>query len=373
MSDRTHGAPVRISELSKKYQGTGQPAVDNVSLEIAGGEFITFLGPSGSGKTTTLNLIAGFATPTGGTITIDGAEIADLPPHRRNLGVVFQHYALFPHMSVAKNVAFPLEQRKVPKQEIKERVEKALQSVHLQGMENRLPKSLSGGQQQRVALARALVFEPPVLLMDEPFGALDKNLREELQHEVSRLHRELGTTFIFVTHDQEEALVLSDRIVVFNEGRIEQVGTPEELYETPKTLFVARFLGESNIFSGRISSDGYTLQGENVELSLSRPVQPESTCSIMVRPEWLQFIDRSSPSPSGWNAAEATVADITYVGSSRRVALHFANGQQGILRDRPGTGPRIAVGMAVRVGWPADRGALLDGEPAASAMSPVAG
>lgn len=284
-SSRT-GAAVRLHGLTKRY--AGRAAVDEVSLDIEVGEFMTFLGPSGSGKTTTLNMIAGFTRATEGSITVDDTNVADLPPHRRDLGMVFQHYALFPHMSVAKNVAFPLEQRKVSKPEIARRVTEALRMVQLDSMADRLPSGLSGGQQQRVALARAVVFNPRVLLMDEPLGALDKKLREQLQTEISRMHRELGITFVFVTHDQEEALALSDRIAVFNDGRIEQVGTPEELYERPATLFVAQFLGESNVFPGRCTTPG---------CSPARDMN--SRCRRPVRRAAPPRASRSSYGPSG--------------------------------------------------------------------------
>ncbi|MFC6234616.1 ABC transporter ATP-binding protein, partial [Leucobacter soli] len=245
--------------LSKSY---GEAvALNEIDLAVQRGEFLTFLGPSGSGKTTTLNLIAGFIEPSTGTMQLNDQPLEKLKAHERNLGVVFQHYALFPHMTVADNVEYPLKQRKVPKEERKRRVAEALEMVRLSEYADRYPRQLSGGQQQRVALARAVVYDPPILLMDEPLGALDKKLREWLQMELRRIHRELGSTFIYVTHDQEEALVLSDRIVVFNEGSIEQVGTAHELYEAPRTLFVAKFIGESSVFSGELS-EGVVRAGE---------------------------------------------------------------------------------------------------------------
>ncbi|MFD2353938.1 ABC transporter ATP-binding protein [Nonomuraea ferruginea] len=225
---------LELRGVSKQYPGTDTAAVSGVDLQIRRGEFVTFLGPSGSGKTTTLNMIAGFISPTAGEIVLHGRNIADLPPHQRNLGMVFQNYALFPHMSVWDNVAFPLVERKYPKDQIRERVRAALEMVNLTGFEKRRPRELSGGQQQRVALTRALVFDPPILLMDEPLSALDKKLRQRLQLEIKRVHREVGITFLFVTHDQEEAMALSDRVVVFDQGRIEQVGTPDELYRSAR-------------------------------------------------------------------------------------------------------------------------------------------
>jgi putative spermidine/putrescine transport system ATP-binding protein/mannopine transport system ATP-binding protein len=239
--------------LTGIYQSYGTNLViNNVSLFIKEGEFITLLGPSGSGKTTLLMIIAGFVDPSQGQIELNGKEIIYLPPERRNFGLVFQGYALFPHMNVFENIAFPLKTRKLEKEAIKEKVRKVIDMVQLAHLEDRLPKQLSGGQQQRVALARALVFEPDLLLLDEPLGALDKKLREELQVELKILHKNLGSTFISVTHDQEEALSMSDRVAVINDGKIEQVGPPEELYENPASLFVADFLGQSNLFEGEI-------------------------------------------------------------------------------------------------------------------------
>ena len=229
MPDRTDGASIRVESLTKTFREGIAPAVDAIDLDICSGEFMTLLGPSGSGKTTTLNMVAGFEEVTSGRILLDGDDIARLPPYRRNLGMVFQNYALFPHMTAAENIAFPLRQRKVSKAEIARRVDETLELVQLGGHGDRLPSQLSGGQQQRVALARAVVFSPRALLLDEPLGALDKKLRETLQLQIARLHSELGITFVFVTHDQEEALALSDRIAVFRDGRIEQVGTPFEL------------------------------------------------------------------------------------------------------------------------------------------------
>ena len=238
----------RLSDIEKRYDNVG--AVRGVSLDIRSGEFLTLLGPCGSGKTTTLMMIAGFETPNAGDIAIDGHVGGRLPPYRRNIGMVFQNYALFPHMTVAENIGFPLKQRGVAKARRARRlVAEALELVRLPGYERRYPRQLSGGQQQRVALARAIVFEPRLLLMDEPLGALDKQLRENLQLEMRRLHADLGITFIYVTHDQEEALTMSDRVAVMNEGLVAQVGTPEDLYDRPCDRFVAAFIGEFNFLS----------------------------------------------------------------------------------------------------------------------------
>ena len=238
------GASVSLTGLEKRYDGVG--AVRGISLEVQSGEFLTLLGPSGSGKTTTLMMIAGFETPSAGDIAVDGRSVIAIPPNKRNLGMVFQNYALFPHLSVADNIGFPLKQRGVDRTARARMVAEALEVVRLPGYGGRSPRQLSGGQQQRVALARAIVFRPRLLLMDEPLGALDKQLREGLQMELRRLHAELGITFIYVTHDQDEALTMSDRIAVVNEGRIAQLGTPEDLYDRPSDRFVASFIGESN-------------------------------------------------------------------------------------------------------------------------------
>ncbi len=271
---RSRGAPVRLERLTKRYDDV--VAVDDISLDIAAGEFVSLLGPSGSGKTTTLMMVAGFQDVTAGAITVGDREISRLPPHQRDIGVVFQHYALFPHMRVAENIGFPLRMRDVSKAESRRRVEEAMRLVQLETYGDRYPRQLSGGQQQRVALARAVVFEPGLALMDEPLGALDRQLREQMQFEIKRLQNTLGITVIYVTHDQEEALVMSDRIAVMNRGRVEQYATPDELYNRPATAFVATFVGESNAIGGRVtashdgvvamdSDEGHRLDGRSVD------------------------------------------------------------------------------------------------------------
>jgi putative spermidine/putrescine transport system ATP-binding protein len=244
-----------ITNLVKSYDGR-QNAVDRIDLSVRAGEFVSFLGPSGSGKTTTLMMIAGFEQPSSGHISMDGAPIERIAPYDRNIGMVFQNYALFPHMSVNDNVAFPLRIRRRPKAEIAQRVRRTLDMVGLSIFGERFPAELSGGQQQRVALARALVFEPGLVLLDEPLGALDKSLREQMQVELKRMHRDLGVTMIYVTHDQTEAMTMSDRIAVFNAGRIEHVGTPTEVYFRPRSRFVASFIGDSNLLEGHVGADG---------------------------------------------------------------------------------------------------------------------
>ena len=241
---------IELRHISKVYSDNGFKAVDDFNLEVKRGEFVTFLGPSGCGKTTTLRMIAGFEMPTSGEILLNGEDISQLPANKRPINTVFQRYALFPHMNIYDNIAFGLKLKKLPKEEIRKKVKKVLDMVDLEGFENRKISTLSGGQQQRIAIARALVNEPEILMLDEPLGALDLKMRQEMQIELKHMHDELGITFIYVTHDQEEALTMSDKIVVLSEGRIQQIGTPEDIYNEPQNAFVADFIGESNIFKG---------------------------------------------------------------------------------------------------------------------------
>jgi putative spermidine/putrescine transport system ATP-binding protein len=328
---------IQIANVRKVYPGTALPAVDDVSLDIAPGEFMTFLGPSGSGKTTLLSLIAGFVSLTAGSITVDGRDISRLKPHKRDLGVVFQQYALFPHMSVRRNIAYPLQQRGLSKDVIDQKVDAALELVHLGQYADRLPRQLSGGQQQRVALARAVVYEPRALLLDEPLGALDKGLRDQLQREIARMHKELGMTFIFVTHDQEEALTLSDRIAVFNQGRIEQIGTPTELYERPAALFVAKFLGESNVFAG-----------------------VHDTKVAIVRPERLELSTDPGAVTPHWHQRPAMVTDIAYAGSHYRIGLRFNDGTTGSAMRVSGVPHCATPGQTVTASWDPAQQSLVD-------------
>ncbi|MEU6610249.1 ABC transporter ATP-binding protein [Streptomyces shenzhenensis] len=344
-----HG--IRIQHVTKVYPGQSRPAADDISLDIAPGEFMTFLGPSGSGKTTMLSMIAGLVSLTSGSICIDGQDISRLKPHKRNLGVVFQQYALFPHMTVARNIAFPLEQRGLPKADVERRVGEVLELVHLTRFADRLPRQLSGGQQQRVALARAVVYEPRALLLDEPLGALDKKLRDQLQREIARMHRELAMTFVFVTHDQEEALTLSDRIAVFNEGKVEQLGTPSELYEHPRTLFVAQFLGESTTFTGTCRPGGSLDCGA---FSLRAPgdvVASGARAVAVVRPERLELLPADAPRRSQRNETEAVITDIVYVGNHHRVGLDFPDGTRGSALAHAGTELPSTLGGRVLVSW----------------------
>ena len=283
-------AYVRFQKVQKSYDGETL-MVKNLNLDIVEGEFLTMLGPSGSGKTTCLMMIAGFETATHGEIILDGTPINNVPPHKRNIGMVFQNYALFPHMTVYENLAFPLEVRKLLKSEIDERVKKALGMVQLQDFARRRPAQLSGGQQQRVAVARALVFEPKLVLMDEPLGALDKQLREQMQYEIKHIHENLGVTVVYVTHDQSEALTMSNRIAVFNDGVIQQLAAPEALYEAPENAFVAQFIGENNTLVGEVVSEGngrclvVMATGERFEATSVKIAGVSKPAMISLRPE----------------------------------------------------------------------------------------
>jgi putative spermidine/putrescine transport system ATP-binding protein len=306
-----------LREVAKNYGSVR--AVERVSLDIEKGEFVTFLGPSGSGKTTTLTMVAGFEEPTQGGIFLNGKDLTLLKPWQRNIGMVFQNYALFPHMTVAENIGFPLRMRKMAKAAAEARVAEVLELVSLTGFASRQPRELSGGQQQRVAVARGLVFRPDVLLLDEPLGALDKNLREQMQVELKRIHREVGTTMIYVTHDQTEAMTMSDRIVVFNRGSIEQVGTPLDVYHRPQTRFVGEFVGDSNFFSGRLDDmPGHVLvEGLGRFRISSEPLgalKPGQKVDVMMRPERLRLLEQSAPATE--NMIEFEVGTIVNYGDS---------------------------------------------------------
>lgn len=330
---------LEVESVTKRYADT--IAVDDVSIGLRASEFLTLLGPSGSGKTTTLKMIAGFEKPDDGAVRLHGRDITYDPPQHRNLGMVFQHYALFPHMSVAQNIAFPLTMRKTPKEEIKRRVGEVLEMVHLTGYDKRQPRQLSGGQQQRVALARAMVFRPDVLLMDEPLGALDKKLRERLQVEIMRLQRETGITVVYVTHDQEEALLMSDRIAIYNQGKIEQIGDAETLYETPASLFVADFVGESNIFHGKLSGTNGTtrLVGEGIDIPVTAAATgPDHNAGVVIRPERVQIRGIHHPAPTEHDIVElpGRIGNALYLGSFRKYLVHLDNGQEVSVLCHPG-------------------------------------
>ncbi|GIJ49231.1 polyamine-transporting ATPase [Virgisporangium aliadipatigenens] len=354
----TTGTRILLSNVVKDY-GLATPAVDGVSLDIEPGEFMTLLGPSGSGKTTTLNLIAGFETLTAGAIAFNGTDVSTLPPHKRNLGMLFQNYALFPHMTVAQNVAYPLRERRLPKAEIARKVADVLKLVQLTGRDDTYPAQLSGGQQQRVALARAIVFGPNALLLDEPLGALDRNLRATLQAEIQRIHREVGTTFVFVTHDQEEAMTLSDRIALFNNGRIEQIGTPEALYRTPETLFTARFLGDSNVFPLTEPAGGKAVWEDSTWAvdphTISARAAEGGPSALVVRPEDVRIAAGADAVPPNANCVAATVRGLDYLGAYRTAVLSLGRG--GVVGrariDAVETGPLID--RPVVAWWPVER------------------
>jgi spermidine/putrescine transport system ATP-binding protein len=323
------GAAIEVGlyAVTKRFGAT--VAVDDVTIEIGRGEFFSLLGPSGCGKTTSLRIIAGFEEPDGGRVELTGRDIVGVPPYKRNVNTVFQSYALFPHMTVAENVAFGLKRKKLPKHEIRDRVRHYLELVELPAYDDRRPSQLSGGQQQRVALARALVNEPAVLLLDEPLGALDLKLRKQMQLELMRIQREVGVTFVYVTHDQEEALVMSDRVAVMSQGRVEQIGYPEDIYERPATRFVAGFIGTSNIIEAEVTGQaGDLLQVESppddrllVVPPADRSIRPGERLAFTVRPEKLRVVGEHEPVPDRCCTVRGTVADVVYQGVSTQLVV----------------------------------------------------
>ncbi|WP_448953594.1 ABC transporter ATP-binding protein [Labrys neptuniae] len=327
-------------------------AVRHLNLDIRRGEFLTFLGPSGSGKTTTLNMLAGFERPSEGMIRLNGRPVERMPPYERNIGMVFQNYALFPHMSVADNVAFPLSVRNVPKSEIGPRVVRALEMVKLDQFKDRKPTQLSGGQQQRVALARALVYEPTLVLMDEPLGALDKKLREHMQIELKQLHEMLGVTVVYVTHDQSEALTMSDRVAIFETGVIAQIGTPDKLYNEPATAFVASFIGENNALDGTVErvngAECAVVLPDGLKV-IARPVgavSPGAPVQLAIRPEQIKLAAEMRDDD---NRVSATVDGCIYHGDHQRLLARLANGQILTLKIRPEAS--MANGAPVDLAW----------------------
>jgi spermidine/putrescine transport system ATP-binding protein len=349
------GGQVVLVDLVKRFADV--TAVGGVNLDMPPGEFFSLLGPSGCGKTTTLRLIAGFERPDEGQILLDGVDMAQTPPHKRNVNTVFQNYALFPHLSVADNVGFGLRYKDVSKQEAKKKVGDALALVRLEGLERRRPSQLSGGQQQRVALARALVLNPAVLLLDEPLGALDAKLRKQLQIELKALQEEVGITFIYVTHDQEEALTMSDRLAVMSNGRVEQVGTPSEVYEEPRTSYVADFLGVSNLMDAR--ADGLDADGRgkvrlgDFELVAGQgDTDARGDVKVVIRPERIRLEESGA---AGQNRVPGMVERVVYVGSIMQVIVHLASGQtlQAWVQNQ-GEGLPYAQGHPVSVHLPAE-------------------
>ena len=346
---------IEISHVTKRF--TEFTAVDDADFSIAEGEFFSMLGPSGCGKTTTLRMIAGFEEPTSGQILLHGRDMVGVPPFRRDVNMVFQQYALFPHMDVFENVAFGLRRKKVDKGEIRRRVAEALSLVELEGREKRKPRQLSGGQQQRVALARALVNRPRALLLDEPLGALDLKLRQAMQLELKRIQREVGITFVYVTHDQEEALTMSDRLVVMNAGRIEQFGSPRELYEHPATRFVANFIGTSNILTGRLErrGDTWALAGlgpdERVLVADAGDAQSGQEVELAVRPEKMILRSEQDPPSSGHCALRARVTEVVYLGTSTQYrTVTDAEQAVAVYRQNASATPGADV-LTGQVGW----------------------
>jgi putative spermidine/putrescine transport system ATP-binding protein len=341
---------VEFIDVEKSYDGRTF-AVTRLNMNVAKGEFLTLLGPSGSGKTTTLNMLAGFERPTNGSIMLDGQSVDRRPPYERNIGMVFQNYALFPHMTVEENVGFPLSVRKFSKAEVASRVHKALDMIQLRKFGDRRPGQLSGGQQQRVALARALVFEPSLVLMDEPLGALDKKLREHMQLEIKQLHSMLGVTIVYVTHDQSEALTMSDRVAVFNNGGIAQIGTPDSLYKKPESPFVASFIGENNTLEGvveQVSGDvcQVALKGGGRLRATAIDIGTQGTsCQVAIRPECIRIaavVDEE-------NDFEATVEGRIYLGDHLRLLARLDNGQ--LLSVKVGPETITTEAQRIRLGW----------------------
>ncbi len=349
---------LRIEGVRKRY-GTVE-ALKSTSLEVQPGEFLTLLGPSGSGKTTLLSLIAGLIEPDAGRIVLDGRDIVALAPYQRGLGMVFQNYALFPHMSVEENVAFGLQTRRLPLAEVRQKVRRALSMVRLEALAQRLPKELSGGQQQRVALARALAYEPSLVLMDEPLGALDRNLREEMKTEIARLHKELGTTVIYVTHDQEEALVLSDRICLMNHAQVEQLGTPQTLYFAPTTKFAAEFLGESNLLPCEVHADGGWSSPVLGRSALSGGVTAGASRQglVMIRPECIDVLESDQARTMSPEALlmHGTLTERTFIGAMTRLHVDVQGATLKVLQrttamllsDRHPVGGAIALSLDKR-------------------------
>mgnify|MGYP001460445862 FL=1 len=354
---------VRFEKVDKSYDGEIL-VVKDLNVDVPQGEFLTLLGPSGSGKTTTLMMLAGFETPTSGEIYLEGEPISSIPPYKRGIGMVFQNYALFPHMTVNENLSFPLEVRKLSKSDIEEKVKKALSMVELDAFGSRMPMQLSGGQQQRVALARALVFEPRLVLMDEPLGALDKKLREQMQYEIKHIHGRIGITVVYVTHDQNEALTMSNRIAVFNDGKIQQISTPDVLYEKPDSAFVAQFIGENNQIKGKVKSINGTncvIETENGEDIVSLKVNVSSVgedSTVSLRPERVAI---NATEGEFENKFEAQVKELIYLGDHIRTRVEVCGNDQFIVKvPNSYKGSNLEEGTKVKLSWNASDSRALD-------------
>jgi putative spermidine/putrescine transport system ATP-binding protein len=355
---------VEFERVQKSYDGENL-VVKDLNLIMPKGEFLTMLGPSGSGKTTCLMMLAGFETATHGDIRLGGTSINNIPPHKRGIGMVFQNYALFPHMTIAENLSFPLEVRKIGKSEREAKVKRALDMVEMGAFGGRRPSQLSGGQQQRIALARALVFEPELVLMDEPLGALDKQLREKMQFEITHLAHRLGITVVYVTHDQTEALTMSDRVAVFEDGRIQQLAPPDKLYEEPQNSFVAQFIGENNTLEGTVKeiSNGVALvQLDDGELTDCRPVnvsKPGERTRVSIRPERVEYNkDRLA---EGVHTLKAEVLEFIYMGDIFRTRLRVAGNEDFVIKTRNAPDQvRLKPGQQIEIGWLPDDCHALD-------------
>ncbi len=345
---------VSLRNLNKHYGDFA--AVDNISLDIKDGEFLTFLGSSGSGKSTTLSMLAGFETPSSGEILVNGQSLVNVPPHKRDIGMVFQRYSLFPHLSVRDNIAFPLAIRKLAAAERDKRVDAMLKLVQLEPFAHRRPSQLSGGQQQRVAIARALVYEPRILLMDEPLGALDKKLREDLQDELRQLHRRLGITIVYVTHDQEEAMRLSQRIAIFSHGKIVGLGSGYDLYQNPPNAFVASFLGNSNFLKLKAQGNAAaSFEGQSLSIRLTAGLLTDQDVLLMVRPEKALALSVaqaiSEPLPSGWNEVSAKVVEVLFLGESQTCSVVTSGGTSMTVKALSAAGMPLKAGDPVQVRW----------------------
>ncbi|EDZ47162.1 ABC transporter ATP-binding protein [Leisingera daeponensis] len=346
---------VEFERVQKSYDGENL-VVKDLNLTMPKGEFLTMLGPSGSGKTTCLMMLAGFETATHGDIRLDGTSINNIPPHKRGIGMVFQNYALFPHMTIAENLSFPLEVRNMGKSEREDKVKRALNMVEMGAFGGRRPAQLSGGQQQRIALARALVFEPELVLMDEPLGALDKQLREKMQFEITHLAHRLGITVVYVTHDQTEALTMSDRVAVFDDGRIQQIAPPDQLYESPENSFVAQFIGENNTLEGTVKEikNGIALvQLDDGELIDCKPVnvsQPGERTRVSIRPERVEY--NKDRLQAGVHTLKAEVLEFIYMGDIFRTRLRVAGNDEFIIKTRNAPDQvRLQPGQQIEIGW----------------------
>ncbi|MCY4206611.1 MAG: ABC transporter ATP-binding protein [Roseovarius sp.] len=355
---------VAFERVQKSYDGETL-VVKDLNLSMPRGEFLTMLGPSGSGKTTCLMMLAGFETATHGRIMLDGVSINNIPPHKRGIGMVFQNYALFPHMTVAENLGFPLEVRKIGKSERETKVRRALDMVQMGSFGGRRPAQLSGGQQQRIALARALVFEPELVLMDEPLGALDKQLREHMQFEITNLAHDLGITTVYVTHDQTEALTMSDRVAVFDDGRIQQIAPPDVLYESPENSFVAQFIGENNTLEGvirEIRGDFAVVELDDGELIDCKPVNvnsPGERTRVSIRPERVEF--NKGRLREGTHTVNAVVREFIYMGDIFRTRLSVAGNENFIVKCRNAPNQvRLKPGEQIEIGWMAEDCRALD-------------